>query len=204
MWNSGSRTRLVLLLGLTLMVVALPASARRRGSDSKAAADTTKAKPAAAAQPAGSAPAAEAAPAAPAAPTAAAPAAAAAAAAPRMPALSDSARAALKAEVGHQLKQLADTLNLSQEQRDKARPILLDHAYQLRQIRMKYAAVDRTPANRAALQKDVANLRDATDAKLAGVFTPEQMAAYKSWREQSMTRAKSRMGVADSTAAGHK
>ncbi|HTO92392.1 MAG TPA: hypothetical protein VMJ70_14775 [Candidatus Sulfotelmatobacter sp.] len=121
-----------------------------------------------------------------------------------MPALSDSARAALKAEVGHQLKQLADTLNVSQEQRDKARPILLDHAYQLRQIRMKYAAVDRTPANRAALQKDVANLRDATDAKLAGVFTPEQMAAYKSWREQSMTRVKSRMGVADSTAAGHK
>lgn len=121
-------------------------------------------------------------------------------AAPAMPALSDSARAAVRAQVSKELKTMADTLKLTQEQRDKARPILLDHAYKLRQLRDKYAGMERTPENRAAMQKEAASLREATDAKLTALLTGDQMTAFKRWREEGMGRARAKLGVpADST-----
>ena len=64
---------------------------------------------------------------------------AAAAGAHKAPTLSDSTRAALKSQIERELKAMADTLKLTPEQRAKARPILLDHAYQVKQLREKYA-----------------------------------------------------------------
>lgn len=122
---------------------------------------------------------------------------------PHLPALSDSARAAAVAEVSRQLKVLADTLQLSQAQRDQVRPIVLENAYQLRQLRMKYAAMDRTPANFAAMQKEAGSLRESSDAKMSQVLSAEQMAKYKKWREDMMSRARARLGAADSTAKTH-
>lgn len=113
----------------------------------------------------------------------------------KIPALSDSARSATREEVGKQLKMLADSLNLTQQQRDKVRPILMAHVTQMKMIRDKYAAMDRTPENREAMKKDAMTLRDATDAKLAGVLTPDQMTKYKAWRESMMSKAKDRMGA---------
>ena len=100
-----------------------------------------------------------------------------------------------------QLKQMADALKLSQEQRDKARPILLDAAYQIRQLRLKYGAMDRTPVNREAMTKDIRALREATDAKLASVLTSDQMAQYKKSRDEKLAKVRTKMGIADTTAA---
>jgi hypothetical protein len=117
-----------------------------------------------------------------------------------LPTLSDAERAAARAEVQRQLKQMADSLQLTKEQRDKARPIMLDAAYQLKQVRDKYAAMEKSPANREAMTKEVRTLREGNDAKLAAVLSPEQMAKYKAMRDVHLTKARAKMGIADSTA----
>jgi hypothetical protein len=178
MSRPATRNLPALIVCAALLILALPALVRAQATPSIPPAAAPAAPPEKA----------------PAAPAMSAPKASAA------PLMSDSAKAAVRAEVTKQLKTMADTLKLTQEQRDKARPILLDHAYQMRQLRNKYAGMERTPENRAAMQKDAAALRDATDAKLAAVLTGDQMTAYKKWRDEAMGRARAKMSMpADST-----
>lgn len=106
--------------------------------------------------------------------------------------MSDADRVALRGELERQLKALADSLKLTPDQRAQARPILLDQAYQLRQIRQKYAAQEKTPANQEAMKKEVQQLRDATDHKLGAVFTVHQMEQFKAKREAWLGQAKAR------------
>jgi ribonuclease HII len=119
-------------------------------------------------------------------------------------ALPDSVRTAIKAQVEKELKAMADSLKLTSAQREKIRPIILDHAYQLRQLRAKYATQPRTPETGEAMMKDAMAIREATDAKLAGAMSAEQMVRYKQMRDEMMERAKARMGVADSTGGAKK
>jgi hypothetical protein len=121
--------------------------------------------------------------------------AAPAAAAHKVPTLSDSSRTALKSQIERELKAMSDTLKLSPEQKAKARPILLDHAYQVKQLRAKYAAQEKTPAVTDEMKKEMQTLRDATDGKLAQVLTGEQMAGYKKWRDEGLSRMRSKMGM---------
>ena len=120
---------------------------------------------------------------------------AAAAGAHKAPTLSDSTRAALKSQIERELKAMADTLKLTPEQRAKARPILLDHAYQVKQLREKYARQEKTPAVTDTMKKEMQTLRDATDGKLAQVLTGEQMTQYKKWRDEGLSRMRSKMGM---------
>jgi hypothetical protein len=120
------------------------------------------------------------------------------------PALSDSARAAVKAQVEKELKAMADTLKLTPAQRSKARPIMLEHAYQVRELRTKYAMAPRTPETREAMTKDMQSLRDATDGKLAEVMSGEQMTKYKEMRDAMLNRARARMSAADSSGGAKK
>jgi hypothetical protein len=115
---------------------------------------------------------------------------------PVAPPMSDSLRTAARAEVTRQLKMMADSLKLTKEQRDKARPILLDAAYQMREMRMKYSAMERTPANRDAMMGEMKTMREATDAKLAAVLSPDQMTQYKQMRDAALAKARTRMGMA--------
>lgn len=108
-------------------------------------------------------------------------------------AMTDSARLAFRADVDRQLKQMADTLKLSPQQRANARPILLDHAYQVKQLRDKYAPMERTPANREAMTKEMQTLRDATDAKLAGVLSADQLTQYKTMRDAALVKMRAKM-----------
>ena len=110
--------------------------------------------------------------------------------------LSDSTRAALLAEVERELKLVADSLKLTPEQRGQARPILLDHAYQVRSLRDKYARQERTQATADAMRKDMLQLREATDTKLGAVFTVQQMNQFKARREEWLGRTRTRMGMA--------
>jgi hypothetical protein len=126
--------------------------------------------------------------------TTAAPQPAPVATAPKSVAMPDSARAAFRAEVQRQLKQMADSLKLSPEQRNNARPILLEHAYQVKQLRDKYAAMEKTPANREAMTKEMQTLREATDAKLAGVLSGDQMAQYKKMRDEQLAKVRTKVG----------
>jgi ABC-type uncharacterized transport system permease subunit len=114
---------------------------------------------------------------------------------PKAPTLSDSARAALRSQIDRELKAMGDSLKLTPEQRAKARPILLDHAYQVKQLRDKYATQEKTPAVMDSMKKDMQVLRDATDGKLALVLTGEQMAQYKKMRDEGLARARSKMGI---------
>lgn len=107
--------------------------------------------------------------------------------------LSDSERTAIRSEVARQLRELADTLKLTQEQRDRARPILLDQGYKLRQVRDKYLKMERNAANREAMTKEVQGMRDATDVKLAAVLNPDQLQRYKAWRDAGLAKLRARM-----------
>jgi len=118
-----------------------------------------------------------------------------AAGAHKAPTLSDSTRAALKSQIERELKAMADTLKLTPEQRAKARPILLDHAYQVKQLREQYARQEKTPAVTDTMKKEMQTLRDATDGKLAQVLTGEQMTQYKKWRDEGLSRMRSKMGM---------
>ncbi len=111
----------------------------------------------------------------------------------------DSARSALRAQIAKELKQMADTLQLTPEQREKARPILLDQASKVRQLRDKYAPMPRTPENRAAMQKEMQTLRDASDTNLGAVLTADQMTRYKAWRDARLAAVRSRMGMPEAT-----
>src|SRR5204863_2668991 len=123
--------RRVLVTGAVTLAVAIPLLAWAQGS-APAAKDSTTRQPAVTAQPA--APAVTAHPAAPVAPTV-----------PAMPALSDSMRAALRAQAEREVKSWADSLKLTPEQKEKARPIILDQAYQTRQLRLKYSTMPKAP-----------------------------------------------------------
>ena len=116
--------------------------------------------------------------------------------APQAITLSDSTKAAIRAQVTRELTALADTLKLTPEQRAKARPIMLEHGYQLMQLRDKYVVQGRTPAVAEEMRKEAQALRADTDTKLALVFTGEQMAVYKKKRDEGLTRMRSKMGVA--------
>ena len=122
----------------------------------------------------------------------------------KVPAMSDSARAAFRAEVQRQLKQMADSLKITPAQRTTLRPILLDHAYQVKQLRDKYVAMERTPANREAMAKEMQTLRDATDAKLAAVLSGEQMAGYKKMRDEQLAKVRAKMGGGEAKPEGKK
>lgn len=111
--------------------------------------------------------------------------------------MSDSARLAFRADVDRQLKQMADTLKLSPQQRANARPILLDHAYQVKQLRDKYVKMERTPANREAMTKEMQTLREATDGKLAGVLSADQMTQYKVMRDAALAKVRTKMAGAE-------
>jgi ribonuclease HII len=108
-------------------------------------------------------------------------------------ALTDSARLAFRAEVDRQLKQMADSLKLSPQQRANARPILLDHAYQVKQLRDKYSPMERTAANREAMTKEMQTLRNATDGKLAGVLSADQMTQYKAMRDAALVKVRAKL-----------
>jgi len=129
-------------------------------------------------------------------------AAAVSASAAKLPPLPDSTRAALRSEIERELKAMADSLKLSQEQRAQARPIFLDQAYQLKQIREKYAAQEKSPAVMDAMKKDVQALREATDTRLGAVFTVNQMAHFKAKREAWLGQTKARLTGATNAAAG--
>jgi len=99
-------------------------------------------------------------------------------------ALSDSVRASLQAQIGRELKTLADSLKLTPDQKAKVKPILLDHATSLAGIRDMYSKLGKSTANMAAMKQEVLKLRDATDTKLASVLTPPQLTAYKAMRDR--------------------
>ena len=125
--------------------------------------------------------------------------AAPAASAAGLPALSDSARTAIKSQIELELKALGDTLKLTPDQKAKARPILLDHAYQVKQLRDKFATQQKTPAVVESMQKEMQGMRESTDGKLAMVLTGEQMVGYKKWRDEGLTRMRSKMGIQGTT-----
>jgi hypothetical protein len=132
--------------------------------------------------------------------SAAAAAATAATAATLATPLSEADREAIRTQISRELTALADTLKLTPEQRAKARPILLDQANQLRQLRVKYAAQAKSAAVTEEMKKEVQLLRDATDARLAQVFTSEQMAVYKVKRDAGVTKLRSKQGGAATAA----
>jgi hypothetical protein len=100
---------------------------------------------------------------------------------------------AMKDEVQRQLKVMADSLKMTPEQREKAKPILMDHANQLKDMRAKYTSMEKTPANKEAMKKDMLALRDATDAKLAQVLNADQMTQYKAMRDAQWAKTKAKM-----------
>ena len=112
-----------------------------------------------------------------------------------LPAPADSARAALTSQIDRQLKEMADSLKLTPEQRAKARPILLDQAHQVKQLRDKYATREKTPAVMDAMKKEMQVLRDTTDARLAQVLTADQMAQYRKKRDEGLIRARAKPGI---------
>jgi len=104
-------------------------------------------------------------------------------------------RAALRAEIDRELKSMADSLKLTPSQRSHTRPILLDHAYQVKQLRERYATQERTPQVIESMQRDMQVLRDTTDAKMARVLHSDQMAGYMANRDQWLNKLRARMGV---------
>ena len=99
----------------------------------------------------------------------------------------------MKDEVQRQLKTMSQQLKLTPDQRDKAKAILMDQASQLKQMRTKYAGMEKNDANKAAMKKDVEDLRDATDAKMAEVLSADQMTQYKAMREAQKAKMKEKM-----------
>jgi hypothetical protein len=100
---------------------------------------------------------------------------------------------AKKDEVQRQLKMMADQLKLTPDQRDKCKAILTDNAAQLKQIHAKYTGMEKNDANKAAMKKDMTDLRDASDAKMAEVLSADQMTQYKAMREAHMAKMKQNM-----------
>jgi len=102
--------------------------------------------------------------------------------------MSDSEKNAYKAEAEKQLNQMATELKLTPDQKAKAKPILLDHAAQVKALRDKYSAMEKTPATRESMTKEMHALRDATDGKLTGVLSASQMTSYKTMRDAQITK----------------
>jgi len=119
-----------------------------------------------------------------------------------MGAMSDSMRSHMRDEAMQQLKMMADSLHLTADQRAKVKPIVQGQVDQLKQLRAKYAAMDKTPENRDAMRKEAMAIRESGDAKLATILTPDQMTQLKAMREAMMNKMKARMGAMGAEGGG--
>ena len=117
------------------------------------------------------------------------------------PILPDSVRRALRTRVDRQIREMADSLRLTPEQRAQAKQIMLDHASRVMMLTEKYAMRESAPEAVEAMQKEMKVLRDGNDARLATVLTAEQMTHYKRMRDHALARERAQMGWTTAPAA---
>ena len=88
-----------------------------------------------------------------------------------------------------QMEELAARLELSGQQREALRPILLDHVESMRAVMEKYG-IDPASGERPSLtvmfavRRDMKSNRDAFDARVAEVLSPAQMDSFKKIRDE--------------------
>jgi Spy/CpxP family protein refolding chaperone len=97
-------------------------------------------------------------------------------------------KAARKDELQEHLALMTERLKLTDEQREKVRPILQAHMDQARELRAQYKGKTGTPEAKAALKKAHEDLHADMDAKLAQVLTPDQMAEFKKMQAEHMAK----------------
>src|SRR5258706_3350279 len=82
-------------------------------------------------------------------------------------------------ELNVHVRKLTETLKLSDDQELKVKSIFQARMTQAAELRAKFRGEPATPENRAAFEKARSGLRAETDAKLAQVFTADQMTEYR-------------------------
>lgn len=83
---------------------------------------------------------------------------------------------------GARLEQLAQRLQLSQEQQDKIRPILQEEAAKLREIRAKYEGQTSRRA-RLKMLRELKDVQESMEKRIEPVLTKQQFQEWKKIRQ---------------------
>jgi CubicO group peptidase (beta-lactamase class C family) len=107
---------------------------------------------------------------------------------PAIPAQTATPAPAQGDQARERLQQFADRLQLTPEQREQVRPVMLDEVQRLKAIRDRYQADDGGGANRRTklkMAREMRNVQKEADDKLKKILTSQQMDELKKIREEN-------------------
>ncbi len=98
-----------------------------------------------------------------------------------------------KEQFQERLQKIKDRLELTPEQVEKVRPILIEEMQQMKGVRDKYSG-EQSRRSRLRMARELRGIRDAADQQLKQILSKKQMDELKKIREENRERMKSRAG----------
>ena len=90
------------------------------------------------------------------------------------------------------LQKIKDRLQLTPEQTEQVRPVLMEEVQKLKAVRDKSSG-DQSRRSRLKMARELRGIQDSTDNKLRAILSKKQMDEMKKIREESRQQFKERM-----------
>jgi hypothetical protein len=110
------------------------------------------------------------------------------------PAQQDGTRQQTLEQVRQRLEEIKDRLQLTPEQIEKVRPILVDELQQLRSVQQKYNSSDQNRRTRLKMARELRDIRSSADDKLQKILSRKQMEELRQIREELRQERRDRAG----------
>jgi hypothetical protein len=104
---------------------------------------------------------------------------------------SEEARQERIEQAKQRMEEIRQRLNLTPEQQEQIRPILMEEFERLRALREKAGGGGRR--DRRQMARELRDIQSDTEKKLKPILTPEQMAEYRKIREEARSRFRDQM-----------
>jgi len=96
-------------------------------------------------------------------------------------------------QVRQRLEQIKDRLQLTPEQIEQVRPILVDELQQFRAVQQKYADDDQNRRGRLKMARELRDVQSSADDKLKKILSKQQMDEMKKIREELRQERRERL-----------
>jgi len=96
-------------------------------------------------------------------------------------------------QVRQRLEQIKDRLQLTPEQIEQVRPILIEELQQFRAVQQKYAEDDQNRRGRLKMARELRDVQSSADDKLKKILSKQQMDEMKKIREELRQERRERL-----------
>ncbi|MBX5496518.1 MAG: hypothetical protein IRZ15_14390 [Bryobacteraceae bacterium] len=104
---------------------------------------------------------------------------------------SEQAREERIEQAKQRMEEIRQRLNLTPEQQEQIRPILMEEFERLRALRERAGSGSRR--DRRQMARELRDIQSDTEKKLKPILTPEQMEEYRKIREEARSRFREQM-----------